>query len=81
MQADYPHFVTTQRDRGGRRSGTDRRVNSIMVVIPERRRRGERRVSPKKRHGGDRRIRIDYRVQLERRGQLDRRASFARMAR
>ena len=44
MQANDPHLVATKRDKGGWRSGADRRVNAIMVVIPERRRRGERRL-------------------------------------
>ena len=77
LQANEPHLVATKRDKGGRRSGADRRVNAIMVVIPERRRRGERRVSLEKRRGGDRRIEIDHQILLERRRRTDRRAASA----
>jgi hypothetical protein len=76
MQTNMPHWVATRRDKGGRRSGAERRVNAVMVVIPERRRRGERRVSLEKRSGGDRRTVIDDRIQLERRRRGDRRAAL-----
>ena len=76
MQAKDPHFFVSKRDKGGRRSGADRRVNGKMVVIPERRRRGERRILSEKRSGGDRRTTIDYHIQLERRLRGDRRASL-----
>jgi len=64
------------RDKGGRRSGTDRRQFSYSSHIPERREDPDRRNGDDRRDGWVRRGEEDRRSSRERRGGQERRAAF-----
>lgn len=64
------------RDKGGRRSGTDRRQFSYSSHIPERREDPDRRDGEDRRDGWARRGEEDRRSSRERRDGQERRAAF-----
>jgi hypothetical protein len=74
---NIPGRVFFVADKGGRRSGIDRRQFSYSEHIPERRSGGDRRRGKERRSGGDRRKRIEHVISVERRSGLERRGGFA----
>jgi hypothetical protein len=64
------------RDKGGRRSGIDRRKYCYSLHIPERRSDQDRRSGSERRSGRDRRKSTDIRISLERRTGIERRAAL-----
>jgi hypothetical protein len=63
-------------DKGGRRSGIDRRKYCYSAHIPERRCGGDRRSDKDRRSGIERRKDTDIRVSGDRRSRIERRATF-----
>jgi hypothetical protein len=64
------------RDKGGRRSGIERRQFHYSVHIPERRCGQDRRSGKDRRNGRDRRKVTDIRIGVERRTGIERRGAF-----
>jgi hypothetical protein len=73
---NFPGRVFFGADKGGRRSGIDRRQFSYSEHIPERRSGADRRSGKDRRSGGDRRKRIEHVISVERRNGLDRRGGL-----
>ena len=73
---DLSRLAVFQKDRGGRRSGIDRRQFSYTVHIPERRCADERRSGIDRRGRKDRRKSMDASVNNDRRSGTERRFWF-----